>query len=88
MFDELKRVTKQCENLKHEMLEHDRCRDEMLNNMEVMEQRLAVLEEENIALKEENTTLKEEHRKIALFAKGLDREIENVCAYLAKQQDE
>ena len=70
------------------MLEHDRCRDEMLNSMEVMEERLAVLEEENVALKEENITLKEENRKIALFAKGLDREIENVCAYLCKQQDE
>ena len=70
------------------MMEHDRSRDEMLNNMEVMEERLAVLEEENAALKQENITLKEEHKKIALFAKGLDREIENVCAYLEKQQDE
>ena len=69
------------------MIEHDRSRDEILRNMEAMEERMAVLEEENTALKQENTTLKEEHMKIALFAKGLDKEIENVCAYLEKQQD-
>ena len=63
------------------MLEQDRSRNEMLKSMEVMENRVALLEEENVALKEEN-------RKIALFAKGLDRELENVCAYLEKQQNE
>ena len=77
-----------CQELKQEMLEHDRCRDEMLNAMEAMENRVALLEEENIALKEEIITLKEENRKIAYFAKGLDREIENVCEYLVKQQNE
>ena len=69
-----------CEELKQEMLEHDRSRDELLNAMEAMENRMTVLEEEN-------TILKEENRKIAYFAKGLDREIENVVAYLEKQQN-
>ena len=69
------------------MIEHDRSRDEILRNMEATEERMAVLEEENTALKQENKTLKEEHIKIACFAKGLDKEIENVCAYLEKQQD-
>ena len=68
-----------CQQLKQEMLEHDRSRDEMANAMEVLENKVAVLEEEN-------TTLKEENMKIAKFAKGLDREIENVVAYLMKQQ--
>ena len=70
------------------MLEHNRSLAEMNNAIEVMEERMAVLEQENITLKEENTALKEEHRKIALFVKGLDREIENVCAYLSKEQDD
>ena len=81
MFAELKKVTERCEELEKEMLEHNRSRDELLNAMEVMENRMAVLEEEN-------TTLKEENRKIAYFAKGLDREIENVVAYLCKKQVE
>ena len=63
------------------MLEQDRSRDEMLKSIEVMENRMALLEEENIKLKEENI-------KIAKFAMGLDREIENVCVYLEKQQNE
>ena len=70
------------------MLEQDRSRDEMLKSMEVMENRVALLEEENVALKEESIKLKEENRKMTLFAMGLDREIENVCAYLEKQQNE
>ena len=81
MFAQLKKVTKRCEELKKEMIEHNRCRDEMMNAMEVMENRMVVLEQEN-------TTLKEENRKIAFFAKGLDREIENVVAYLCKKQNE
>ena len=88
MFDELKKVTRHCKKMKKELIEHERCRDEMSNNMEVIEQRLSVLEEENMSLKKENQTLKEEHRKIAYFVKGLDREIENVCVYLSKKQDE
>ena len=63
------------------MLEHERSRNEMANATEVLENKVAVLEEENLTLKEEN-------RKIALFAKGLDREIENVCAYLENKEDE
>ena len=70
------------------MLEQDHSRDEMLKSMEVMENRVTLLEEENVSLKEENIKLKEENRKIALFAKGLDRELENVCVYLEKQQNE
>ena len=70
-----------CETLKQEMLEHERSREEMQNAMEVMEHKVVVLEEENLTLKEEN-------RKIAYFAKGLDREIENVVEYLIKQQKE
>ena len=88
MFDELKKVTRQCKKLKKELIEHERSREELTNSMEVIEERLSVLEEENMSLKEENQTLREEHRKITCFIKGLDREIENVCAYLSKQQDE
>ena len=70
-----------CQQLKQEMLEHDRSRDEMANAMEVLEHKVAVLEEENTMLKEENV-------KIAKFVKGLDREIENIVAYLERQQNE
>ena len=52
----------------------------MSNSIEMMEQRMAALEEENITLKEEN-------KKIAWFAKGLERDIENMCEYLEKQQN-
>ena len=63
------------------MSHHNRSRDELLNSVEVMENRIAVLEEENERLKAEN-------RKIAMFVKGLDRELENVCEYLCKKQNE
>ena len=69
-----------CENLKQEMIELNESKDEMANAVEVLETRVTVLEEENNMLKEENV-------KIAKFAKGLDRELENICAYLEKQQD-
>ena len=81
MFAELKKLTNVCQELKQEMLEHERSRDEMHNAIEVLEHKVCVLEEEN-------TILKDENRKIAYFTKGLDREIENVVAYLEKQQDE
>ena len=81
MFAELKKVTMMCHELKRKMQEHERSREELTNAMEAMENRMAVLEEENATLKAENI-------KIANFAKGLDREIENVVAYLVKQQDE
>ena len=81
MFDELKKVTLMCQQLKEEMLEHNHCKDEMANAIEVLEHKVAVLEEEN-------KTLKDENMKIAKLAKGLDREIENVCEYLMKKQDE
>ena len=81
MFAEPKKVTERCKNLEKEMIEHNRSRDELLNAMEVLENRTVVLEEENSILKEEN-------RKIAFFAKGLDRGIENIVAYLCKKQDE
>ena len=81
MFAELKKLTNVCQELKQEMLEHEHNRKEMQNAMEVLEHKVGVLEEEN-------TMLKDENMKIAKFAKGLDREIENICAYLEKQQDE
>ena len=31
--------------------------------------------------------MKDENEKIAKFVKGLEREIENICIYLEKQQE-
>ena len=70
-----------CEQLQEEMFELRRCKDEMANVIDILENKVEVLEEENAMLKDENI-------KIAKFAKGLDREIENVVAYLEKKQDE
>ena len=70
-----------CQELKQEMVENERSRNEMTNAIEVLEHKVSVLEDENKKLKDENI-------KIAKFVKGLDREIENVCEYLMKKQDE
>ena len=81
MFDELKKLTRTCQELKQELVQNERCRNEMANAIEVLEHKVNVLEEEN-------TVLKDENRKIANFAKGLEWDIENICAYLEKQQTE
>ena len=70
-----------CEQMQKEILEDRRCKDEMTNAIEVLEEKVSVLEEENAKLKDENT-------KIVRFMKGLDREIENVCEYLEQKQNE
>ena len=62
-------------------------RNEILHNMEGMEQMMTFLEEQNNALVHENKSLKDENMKIYRFVKGLEWDIENICAYLEKQQD-
>ena len=74
-------MTTLCQELKEEIIEHNRCKDEMTNAIEMLEHKVSVLEDENKKLNDENM-------KIAKFVKGLDREIENVCEYLMKKQDE
>ena len=80
MFDELKKLSIMCDELKQELAHGERCRNEMSNAIEVLELKVNVLEEENGMLKEENL-------KIANFSKGLEWDIENICIYLEKQQD-
>ena len=60
------------------MLEH---------NVEGMDQRLACLEEHNTTLVCENKQLKDDNMKLYRFVKGLEWEIENICAYLEKKQN-
>ena len=62
-------------------------RNEILNNMEGMEQRMAFLEDQNTVLVHENKRLKDDNMKIYRFVKGLEWDIENICAYLKKEQD-
>ena len=75
------------EKLKKEMSNAKKSRRVILHNMEGMEQRLAFLEDQNTTLVHENNRLKDENMKISRFVKGLEWDIENICAYLEKQQE-
>ena len=59
----------------------------MLHNMEGMDQRLNCLEEHNTYLINENNQLKDDNMKLNRFVKGLEWDIENICAYLEKKQN-
>ena len=52
-----------------------------------MEQRMAFLEEQNTTLTQKNTSLKDEIMKIEHYVKGLEWDIEAICAYLEKKQE-
>ena len=73
--------------LKKEIGHAKKSRNEILHNMEGLEQRMAFLEDQNTALVRENNQLKDDHMKLYRFVKGLEWDIENICAYLEKQQD-
>ena len=59
----------------------------MQRNMEGMDQRLNCLEEHNTYLINENNQLKEDNMKLYRFVKGLEWDIEAICAYLEKKQN-
>ena len=69
------------------MIHAKKSRREILRNMEGMEERMAFLEDQNTALLRENNQLKDDHMKLYRFMKGLEWDIENICIYLEKQQD-
>ena len=73
--------------IKKEMIHAKKSRREILRNMEGMEERMAFLEDQNTALLRENNQLKDDHMKLYRFMKGLEWDIENICIYLEKQQD-
>ena len=80
-------MTADNEKLKKEMAHSKKSRREILNNMEGMEQRMAFLEDQNTALVHENNRLKDDNMKIYRFVKGLEWDIENICAYLEKKHE-
>ena len=69
------------------MAHANKSRNEILHNMEGMEQRMAFLEDQNTTLVHENNRLKDDNMKMYRFVKGLEWDIENICAYLEKKQD-
>ena len=73
--------------LKNEMIHAKKSRREILRNMEGMEETIAFLEDQNATLVRENNQLKDDHMKLYRFVKGLEWDIENICIYLEKQQD-
>ena len=80
-------MTEDNKKLKKEMTHTKKCRRVIIKNMEGMEQRMAFLEEQNTTLVHENNRLKDDNMKIYRFVKGLEWDIENICAYLEKKQD-
>ena len=73
--------------LKNEMIHAKKSRREILRHIEGMEERIAFLEDQNATLVRENNQLKDDHMKLYRFTKGLEWDIENICIYLEKQQD-
>ena len=55
--------------------------------VEGLEQQMDYLQDNNTFLINENTSLKEENEKIVKFIKGLERDIENICIYLEREQE-
>ena len=80
-------MTDDNKKLKKEIAHAKKSRNEIIRNMEGMEQRMAFLEDQNTALVQENNRLKDDNMKIYRFVKGLEWDIENICAYLEKKQD-
>ena len=60
----------------------------IIHNMIGMELRMGFLEEQNESLTGENNRLKADITKMENYVKGLEWDIEAICGYLEKKQQE